>query len=192
MTERDEANAERAAGQPPVAPAASASSGSESAAASTADAPAAPVEAAATVVPATSIEPPSEDVALAAAAPALPGTHRGGFRREMTQPLPVAPPLLVHPDPDVDPQVHWIHPPPALPRSAGWALLFAVLGLVLACFVGWGFPVGAVGLVLAVVALRRPWERREMAVWALALSVASLVFSAGWLWWAHTQGALFA
>ncbi|MDJ1114527.1 hypothetical protein [Microbacterium dauci] len=182
MTEREQTDADRTPGPPISAePAASAHAAS-------AEAPAG----APPVVPAASIEPPSEDVAATSAPPSLPGEHRGGFRREMTQPLPVAPPLLVHPDPVVDPQVHWIHPPPALPRSAGWALLFGVLALVLACFVGWGFPVGVLGLVLAVVALRRPWERREMAVWALGLSAASLVFSAGWLWWAHTQGALFA
>jgi hypothetical protein len=182
VTERDETDADRTPGSPVSAgPAASALAAS-------ADAPAG----APPVVPAASIEPPSEDVAATSAPPSLPGEHRGGFRREMTQPLPVAPPLLVHPDPVVDQQVHWIHPPPALPRSAGWALLFGVLALVLACFVGWGFPVGVLGAVLAVLALRRPWERRETAVWALALNVASLVFSAGWLWWAHTQGALFA
>lgn len=146
-----------------------------------------------TIVPAA-IEPPSDDVARAPVTTALPGEHRGGFQREMTQPLPVAPPLEVHPDPAEasDPQVHWIHPPPTLPRSAGWGLLFGILGLTLSFFVGWGFPVGLIGLVLAILALRRPWERRETAVWALALSVASLVFSAGWLWWAHSQGALFA
>ncbi len=40
-------------------------------------------------------------------------------------------------------------------------------------------------------ALRRPWESRALAVWALCLSVVSLVYSAGWLWWASTQGPLF-
>lgn len=141
----------------------------------------------------TLVEPPSDDVARAPAAPTLPGEHRGGFRREMTQPLPVAPPLEVHPDPSTaQPSVHWIHPPPTLPRSAGWALLFGILGLILSFFVGWAFPVGLLGAVLAIVALRRPWESRELAVWALALSLASLVYSAGWLWWAYSQGALFA
>lgn len=144
-------------------------------------------------LPSASVEAPSADVARPPADSALPGEHRGGFRRELTQPLPIAPRIESHPDPSevADPQVHWIHPPPALPRSAGWAVLFGILGLVLSFFVGWGFPVGATGAVLAVIALRRPWERREPALWALGLSVASLLFSAGWLWWASTQGPLF-
>ncbi|MDT3331823.1 hypothetical protein Q9S78_14215 [Microbacterium sp. KSW-18] len=138
------------------------------------------------------VEPPSVDVASAPTDSALPGAHRGGFRRELTQPLPVAPPLAVHPDPDEEasPDVRWIPPTPVLPRSAGWSLLFGALGLVLACFVGWGFPVGMIGVVLAILALRRPWEKREAAYWGLGLSIASLLYSAGWLWWAGTQGAL--
>ncbi|MDT3346214.1 hypothetical protein [Microbacterium aquilitoris] len=138
------------------------------------------------------VEPPSVDVASAPTDSALPGAHRGGFRRELTQPLPVAPPLAVHPDPaeEASPDVRWIPPAPVLPRSAGWSLLFGALGLVLACFVGWGFPVGMIGVVLAILALRRPWEKRETAYWGLGLSIASLLYSAGWLWWAGTQGAL--
>lgn len=142
------------------------------------------------VVPA--VEPASVDVAPAPTDSVLPGAHRGGFRRELTQPLPVAPPLAVHPESGQEdsPDVRWIPPTPVLPRSAGWSLLFGALGLTLACFVGWGFPVGMIGTVLAVLALRRPWEKRETALWGLGLSVASLIYSAGWLWWAGSQGAL--
>ncbi|MFI8632446.1 hypothetical protein ACIGEP_07635 [Microbacterium sp. NPDC077663] len=138
------------------------------------------------------VEPASSDVVLAPTDSVLPGAHRGGFRRELTQPLPVAPPLAVHPDPAevASPDIRWIPPAPALPRSAGWSLLFGSLALVLACFVGWGFPVGLIGVVLAVLALRRPWEKRETALWGLGLSLGSLVYSAGWLWWAAMQGGL--
>ncbi|AZS44813.1 hypothetical protein E1I21_12365 [Microbacterium oleivorans] len=151
-----------------------------------------PPPAASGVVPA--VEPASDDVAHPPTDSALPGVHRGGFRRELTQPLPIAPPLAVHPEPDpaVAPEVQWIRRPPALPKSAGWSLLFGTLGLVLACFVGWGFPIGLIGVVLAILALRRPWEKRETAVWGLGLSLASLAYSAGWLWWAASQGALFS
>lgn len=144
-------------------------------------------------VAAPSIEPPSDDVVRPVGDSVLPGAHRGGFHREMTQPLPIAPPMAVHPDASeaTAPDVHWIHPPPALPRSAGWALLLGVLALVLSCFVGWGFPVGGIGVVLAVLAVRRPWESDEKAWWAFGLNAASLVFSAGWLWWAAAQGPLF-
>ena len=57
--------------------------------------------------------------------------------------------------------------------------------------VGWGFFIGLVGAGLAIAALRRPWESRPLAVWALCLSTLSVLYSAGWLWWASTQGPLF-
>jgi hypothetical protein len=120
---------------------------------------------------------------------ALPGEHRGGFRRALTEPVAVTVPA---PAP-ADAEVRWAPPPAApLPRSAPWALTFAILGLAISLVVGWGFLIGLLGAGLAVVALRRPWESRGMAVWALCLSLLSLVYSAGWLWWASTQGALFA
>lgn len=93
------------------------------------------------------------------------------------------------PDTVVQADVRWAEDPEILPRSAGWALTFAVLGLVMSFIVGWGFPIGIVGMILAILALRRPWERREVAVWALVLSLLSLVYSAGWLGWAFSQGA---
>lgn len=143
--------------------------------------------ASATPADAPRIAAPSEDVATAQTV-ALPGEHRGGFRRELTEPVPVT--ASVHTDSGWTPA-----PGPdavvALPWSAAWALAFGVVGLIVAIFVGWGFPLGLVGVVLAIVALRRPWESRQTAVWALCLSVASLVYSAGWLWWASTQGPLF-
>lgn len=90
-----------------------------------------------------------------------------------------------------EPEVRWAPPPEVLPRSAPWALTFAVLGLIVSMLVGWGFLIGLVGAVLAIMAIRRPWESRAVAVWALCLSLLSLAYSAGWLWWASTQGPLF-
>lgn len=132
---------------------------------------------------APAVEPPSSDVA-AADTSALPGEHRGGFQREFTEPIPVT--ASVHTD------VQWAPAPAApLPRSAPWALTFAILGLIVSFLVGWGFLIGLVGAGLAIAALRRPWESRPLAAWALCLSLLSVVFSAGWLWWASTQGPLF-
>ena len=82
-------------------------------------------------------------------------------------------------------------PAPAPTHLGSWALTFAVVGLAVSLLVGWGFLIGLVGVVLAILALRRPWESRPVAVWALCLSALSLVYSAGWLWWASTQGPLF-
>ena len=59
-------------------------------------------------------------------------------------------------------------------------------GVETAVATGIAFVVG-----LAVIALRRPWESRSIAAWALCLSLLSLLYSAGWLWWASTQGPLF-
>lgn len=131
------------------------------------------------------VDVPSEDIATAETA-SLPGEHRGGFRREMTEPVPITA--------SVRTEAEWAAPAlptTALPRSAAWALFFGLSGLAVSFVVGWGFPIGLVGIVLAIVALRRPWESRQTAVWALCLSVASLLYSAGWLWWASTQGPLF-
>jgi hypothetical protein len=64
---------------------------------------------------------------------------------------------------------------------ASWALGIALVGLIVSFFVGWGFPIGLTGIVIAIFALRRPWERRAVAVWALVLAALSVVYSAGWL-----------
>lgn len=143
---------------------------------------------------APSVRPPatpsaSNDMSAGQSA-ALPGEHRGGFRRALTEPVAVTAPS---PAPDADVDVRWAPPPAApLPRSAPWALTFAILGLAVSLVVGWGFLIGLLGTGLSIVALRRPWESRGVAVWALCLSLLSLVYSAGWLWWASTQGDLFA
>lgn len=135
--------------------------------------------------PSPKVEPPSADVAPGATA-ALPGAHRGGFQREFTEPVPITATTHTEPDWKAEPEA-----PPPLPRSAPWALVFGILGLIASFLVGWGFLIGFVGAGLAIAALRRPWESRELAVWALCLSLLSLVYSAGWLWWASTQGPLF-
>ncbi|MDX2377235.1 hypothetical protein M4I32_10535 [Microbacterium sp. LRZ72] len=93
---------------------------------------------------------------------------------------------------DRDVVLHWGPPPPRPRRSAAaWALAAAIAGLFASFFVGWGFPIGMVAVVTAVVALRRPEESRRVAWWALTLGALSLVYSAIWIGWAATQGALF-
>lgn len=133
----------------------------------------------------------ADDLAPAGADAGLPGAHRGGFQREMTAPVPIAQPTPVE-EPGLDTvDLRWAPAPAPLPRSAPWALTFSILGLMVSVLVGWGFLIGIVGAILAIVALRRPWEARGVAIWALSLSLLSLVYSAGWLWWASTQGPLF-
>jgi hypothetical protein len=46
-----------------------------------------------------------------------------------------------------EPDVRWAPAPPVLPRSAPWALTFAVVGLIVSLVVGWGFLIGIVGAV---------------------------------------------
>lgn len=140
---------------------------------------------------APAVEPPSEDVAPVAAESALPGHHRGGFERWPTAPVGVTPTVSA---PDLDAPVLWAPAEPAAPARgmAAWALGFAITGLVVAMFVGWGFPLGLVAIVTAIVALRRPLESRQIAVWALVLGVVSLAYSAGWILYATSRGPLFA
>ena len=75
---------------------------------------------------------------------------------------------------------------------SAWALGFAIVALVVAMFVGWGFPIGLVAIITAIIALRRPLESRTAAVWALVLGAVSLLYSAGWLVFATTRTDLLA
>jgi hypothetical protein len=140
---------------------------------------------------------PTEPVPPAAAESdsVLPGAHRGGFQRLPTAPVPITS-ESAPPDPDgeqPEPVMQWIMPPPAPPARgmAGWALAFAVLALIVSLFVGWGFALGIVAIVAAILALRRPLESRAVAVWAIVLGGLSIVYSAGWLVFAGMTAGLF-
>jgi hypothetical protein len=85
----------------------------------------------------------------------------------------------------------WVFPEPAPPAPlAGWALTFSVIALAASLFVGWAFPLGLGGVVIAIVAMRRPAESRGVAVWALCLGVVSVLYSAGWLLWAAGRASV--
>lgn len=73
--------------------------------------------------------------------------------------------------------------PPARADLSGWALTFSVAGLVASLFVGWMLPLGLVGAITAIVALRRRTGSGR-AVWALVLGVVAVLYSAGWVVWA--------
>lgn len=142
--------------------------------------------------PAPIIDQPSPDVELGQAT-ALPGVHRGGFQRLPTEPVGLTVETApAEPGTEARP-VEWLMPEPRTTRGlAGWALAFAVVGLAMSLVVGWGFPLGLIGVIVAIVALRRADESRGMAIWALVLASVSLVYSAGWLLWAASTGMLFA
>jgi hypothetical protein len=138
------------------------------------------------------VEAASSDLGPTPDAPALPGAHRGGFARALTGPVAVtiesAP---VEPGSGEDAgytPAEWIETPPRV-RFASWALGFAILGLLVSLFVGWGFLLGLVAIVAGGIALRRR-ESRGVAIWAIVLAAVSLVYSAGWLVWAISQGAI--
>jgi len=135
---------------------------------------------------APAVEPPSPDVAQVEAESAIPGKHRGGFARWPTAPVGVVP---ISTAPDLDAPVQWAPVEPATPSRgmAAWALGFAITALIISMFVGWGFPIGLVAIVTAIIALRRPLESRAVAVWAIVLGVVSLLYSAGWLWFAASR-----
>jgi len=142
-------------------------------------------------LPPPAVEPPSPDVAPVEAESALPGTHRGGFERWPTAPVGVTPTVTA---PDLDAPLQWAPiQPQAPPRGmAAWALSFGILALVVAMFVGWGIPLGITAIVTAIIALRRPLESRAVAVWALVLGAVSVLYSAGWLFFAVTRTDLLA
>ncbi|MCR2827702.1 hypothetical protein [Microbacterium sp. zg.Y909] len=143
------------------------------------------------------VEEPSPDVVAADEAPRLPGEHRGGFQR-----LPTAPVEVDVADgmnqaerealSDTGAVYAWIEPQRPVVGIAAWALGFAIAGLVISWFVGWGFPIGVAAAVTAVIALRRPLESRSIALWALVLALLSVLYSAGWLVWAANTANIFA
>lgn len=82
----------------------------------------------------------------------------------------------------------WSPPVPTAPPSvAPWALALAIAALVASLFAGVLLPLGVIALVTSIISLRRAHDSRRVAVWALALAVVSVVFSAGWLFWALPQ-----
>ncbi|GAA5093867.1 hypothetical protein GCM10025760_24580 [Microbacterium yannicii] len=126
----------------------------------------------------------SPDVDLAQDASPLPGAHRGGFQRLPTAPVAVTVETApAEPGGEFTPDdSSWQATDSAFHSGlAGWALAFAVVGLIVSMFVGWGFPIGLVAVVSAIIALRRPLENRAVAVWAIALGTLSILYSAGWL-----------
>ena len=152
-------------------------------------APAAPAD---PVIRPAAVEPPSPDVAPVEAESALPGMHRGGFERWPTAPIIGVTPTVTAPD--LDAPLMWAPAEPSQPARgmSAWALGFAIVALVVAMFVGWGFPIGLVAIITAIIALRRPLESRTAAVWALVLGAVSLLYSAGWLVFATTRTDLLA
>ncbi|MBW9094198.1 hypothetical protein JNB62_10930 [Microbacterium jejuense] len=134
------------------------------------------------------VEPASPDIDVVAATSILPGEHRGGFFRLPTAPVAVTTQSAPgEPENDLTPaSAQWLasDEPQIHKGLAGWALAFAIIGLVVSLFVGWGFPIGLVAVVSAVFALRRPLESRAVAVWALVIGAVSILYSAGWLLYA--------
>ena len=141
------------------------------------------------------VEAPSPDVELAQEASPLPGEHRGGFSRLPTAPVPVTVETApAEPGGEFSADAgDWVAPDgDAFSRGlAGWALAFGIIGLIVSLFVGWGFPIGLVAVVSAIIALRRPLESRAVAVWAIALGTVSILYSAGWLLFAAMRANLF-
>lgn len=65
----------------------------------------------------------------------------------------------------------------------GSALLFSFAGLSASFFVGWAFPIGIVGFITGILAVKRSEEDSVSGGWAIALGAVSVVYSAGWLFY---------
>ncbi|WP_431795694.1 hypothetical protein [Microbacterium enclense] len=84
--------------------------------------------------------------------------------------------------------IPWSPPEPVAPPSvAPWALAVAIVALIASLFAGVLLPLGVIAIVMSIISLRRAHDSRRVAIWALALAVLSVVFSAGWLLWALPQ-----
>lgn len=106
----------------------------------------------------------------------LPTTLSGpGVEADLPEWEPVAP-------------VDVAEPPRSIDRGyAAWALGFAIVGLAVSLFVGWGFVIGVVAIVAGVLALLHPRDSRAVAIWAIVLASVSLIYSAGWFVFAWAQ-----
>jgi hypothetical protein len=76
------------------------------------------------------------------------------------------------------------------PVVGAWALGLAIVSLAASFVGGWMLPLGLVAIVTAIVASRRPVERRGVVVWAIVLGALSVLYSAGWLLWAASRAGL--
>lgn len=72
--------------------------------------------------------------------------------------------------------------PPAVP-IAGFTFIASFLAMVISCFVAWALPLALIVLVMAVIAVRRPFENRSFAWWALVMSALAVIYSTVWLVW---------
>ncbi|WDG18798.1 hypothetical protein [Microbacterium sp. Clip185] len=127
------------------------------------------------------VESPSDDVVVPTQAAALPGTHRGGFTRPPTAPVDVQEQVAEHEEPLATTATLPTTDAGAPANFATLSLGFAVVALIVAIVVGWGFPIGVGAVVLGLMSLRGRVESRPIAAWGVALGALSLVYSAGWL-----------
>lgn len=139
-----------------------------------------------------SIEEPSGEVERPAGTARLPGARREGYTKLPTGPVGIEPVVASGPHLEVEATTEQWEPTDAPAhiddtRLAPWALLASIVALCASFFVGWGIPVAIVGVIAAIMSLRRPLENHVMARWALVLGLAATAYSLGWLVWAGLQ-----
>lgn len=133
------------------------------------------------------VESASDDVIVPTRAADLPGTHRGGFTRPPTAPVDVREQLAQHEELPATTATLRTTDAASPANFATLSLGFAVVALIVAIVVGWGFPIGVGAVTLGVMSLRGRVESRPIAAWGVALGALSLVYSAGWLMYAGIQ-----
>lgn len=99
--------------------------------------------------------------------------------------------ISIIPTDEPEPEVRWSPYVPVRKGIGGSALAFAIAALGGSFVVFWMFPLGILALVLGILAVRRPEESTRCGVWAIGLSVLSLIYSGIWGWWAGAQFGLW-
>jgi len=116
-----------------------------------------------------------------------PLTRQELLERAATDPIELIE-NLVHDAPATAPEIPaYVAAPRRRRPLAGVALTLSLVGLVVSWFMPWGMPVSVLGAVLAIVALRRTWERRAVSWWALGLGILGAACSSYWIGWIVDQ-----
>lgn len=84
-------------------------------------------------------------------------------------------------------EVRWAPREPVRRGLGGSALSFGIAALAGSFLVGWLAPLALIGIVIGIFAIRSPVESTRLGAWGIALSILSLIYSAGWIWFTGSR-----